>query len=463
MSQNRIEPLSLGQRLLSGGIYAFLAKVVTLPLGLLIMALLARLLSPEEMAAYFLTLNFAIFAVIFADMGLSQVVVRLVASANGAGEPARARMAVKRVFGLAAISAAAQATLILIFGADVAEGVFSSRIMAVAMPVTAFWVVILLFQNLLAETCRGYQEIKLAMIVGGHQGPGGAGRGLVAGAVLTLMLVVAWGVDGHLRLTGVVVLSLAAGLVGAAVVVMPVIAIYRRAPPEGKLTSSEVLSVAWPILLTNLSVFASYRAAILFLGAFRGSEEVALYGAASQVASLAAMPLLIMYAVTPPIIAELNAKGDKAYVERVLRLTSTVAVIPSVMLALAYLMFGSQILAFVYPDFYGKAGIILAILGVAHAFNTATGLSVPALLMLGHEKFVALLTFILGGSALVLYALVVPEYGYVATAVVWASLMLGRSLVATLYLKSKCDICAYPSWRALSEVLRARPFKLPTW
>jgi len=95
---------SIKEKLLKGGAWAFAGKVVTALSGLAISALLARLLTPEEMGAYFLTFSLVSVAAIVAQLGLTQTVVRLVAESMGTDRPGRARQSVILALRLAGFS-----------------------------------------------------------------------------------------------------------------------------------------------------------------------------------------------------------------------------------------------------------------------------------------------------------------------------------------------------------------------
>ena len=66
---------SIKQKLVRGGAWALTGKILAALSGLGVNALLARLLTPEEMGVYFLTLSLVTIASLFAQMGMTQTVV----------------------------------------------------------------------------------------------------------------------------------------------------------------------------------------------------------------------------------------------------------------------------------------------------------------------------------------------------------------------------------------------------
>jgi len=75
-------PPSLKRRLLAGGVWVVTGKVITAVSRLAATALLARLLTQEEMGAFGLAFSFVIVGAMAGQLGLQQAVVRLVAESN---------------------------------------------------------------------------------------------------------------------------------------------------------------------------------------------------------------------------------------------------------------------------------------------------------------------------------------------------------------------------------------------
>ena len=71
------------ERILSGGLWAFGGKAAMAPTGLASNVLLARLLSPQDLSAYFLAFSVVSFGAVLGSLGLGQTVVRLVAESLG--------------------------------------------------------------------------------------------------------------------------------------------------------------------------------------------------------------------------------------------------------------------------------------------------------------------------------------------------------------------------------------------
>jgi len=165
--------------------------------------LLARLLTPKEMGAYFLTLSLVLVATIVAQLGLNLTIVRLVAESMGTGRPGRARQSVLWTLRLAGIGTLVVACSLAFGGGQwIAERMFHSALMPQVMGLSAVWMAALTFQSLIAETFRGFHDIRFATIFGG-----------VTTSILSMLLFATlWLLQGHGDLDQVIMLAIVAGM-----------------------------------------------------------------------------------------------------------------------------------------------------------------------------------------------------------------------------------------------------------
>ena len=220
--------------------------------------------------------------------------------------------------------------------------VFGSAVLMDAKGLLALWIAMLAYQAMFAEVFRGFQWINLSVLFGG-----------VLTAVLTLGCVAwAWRGDGESALTDVLFLFVFAGAVNGAVAFY---ALRRRLsgvgvrPPMGKaVTSPQILAHSFPLLLTQLMLFVMFKGDIWIVAAFRGEQEVAIYGAAARIVLFTNMMFTIVNAVLPPMLAELNAQGLTADMERLLRQTATIAALPALFLLAILIGAGGPVLRLVF-------------------------------------------------------------------------------------------------------------------
>ena len=88
---NALKSRTLKQRLLSGSAWTLTGKAASVLAALIVNALLARLLSPQDFGAYFLAFSMVYLGATVGALGLNQLVVRFVAESMGLGQFGRVR------------------------------------------------------------------------------------------------------------------------------------------------------------------------------------------------------------------------------------------------------------------------------------------------------------------------------------------------------------------------------------
>src|SRR5918997_449025 len=162
----------LKRRLLSGGAWAFGGRILVALTGLVSSALLARLLTPQALGTYFLAYSILSVGTSLGALGLTGAVVRLVAQGMGLNLFGRVRRVISVLIGVGTLGAVGVGLAYLLFGDDLAEAVFNAPALAAITGLVAGWIMVGNLQNLLAETFRGFHDIRLFSILGGQTGGG---------------------------------------------------------------------------------------------------------------------------------------------------------------------------------------------------------------------------------------------------------------------------------------------------
>jgi len=445
---------SLTEKLVTGSAWAFTGKIASAFCGLAANAILARLLIPEALGAYFLTYSLVSIAALVAQLGLGQTAVRLVAESMSRDLPGRAAKLVRLVIRLGGLGVLiVAAALILGAGAWLAWEVFESSLMAGVITLVPLWVAVTAFPNLLAEIFRGFHDIRLATLFGG----------VVTTVLNALLFAGMWLLQGHSSLEDVVILAIAAGTTNT---LMAGIFLWRKIGPmegNGQIATRDVLTIAWPLWLSNMLLFILTQADLWILGIFRPSEEVAIYGAAARLVAVVAMPLIVANAVLPPIIAEMYAQGRKRELQQALRATATMAGIPTVGVLIVFMVFGSPILGLVFGEFYRNGATVLVLLSLSQLVNVAAGSCGLTLIYTGHQMVLLRVSVACGFVTILGSIWAAPRYGMEGVAV---ATLLGMTLQNVLMLvtaQSKTAIWTHVDPRCLTtlpEALRAlRPSK----
>jgi len=439
-----MDSVSLKNYLLRGGAWAFAGKVLTALMGLALAAILARLLSPEEMGVYFLAFNLATFFSILARMGLENTLLRYVSEALGRNQPGRARVVIRKGLLLALVSAVVVAAVVGAgAGRWAAEYLFHSSLLAAVSGFVALWLVLLAFQFLFGEIFRAFQDIRAAVLFGG----------LVTAVTTVVFVALFMFVKGQATLRQVLPWVLAAGAVNCGLAVWMLGRKLRRLRPtahDREATCSELVHHSWPLLVNAVTLFVLTQSDLWILGAFRPDSEVAVYGAAARLVLLTGMALAIVNAVVPPLIARLHVQDDRQRLERILRTTATFAAVPAFMVLAVFILFGNWVLGIVFGEYYSSGGTVLMILSVGQAVNVFVGSCGYTLIMTGHRRALMVITIVSAMIALGCSLLLVRIYGVTGVAVGYAFAMVVQQLAMLVVARYRCGVWTHAGLRYLA-------------
>lgn len=440
-------------QLVSGGAWAISSKVLLVITGLIINALLTRLLTPQEVGAYFLTLTLAGCASMLAQLGLDHAIVRLVAESLGLNKLLRARRAILKVLLLLSCGILVIA-LVLFYGLGdlLATRLFRSSIISEVIGLTIIWFAVVAFSGVIAEIFRGFQDIRYASIFGG----------LFARIISVLLFALLWIYQGHSDLKQVIIISAVGGLTSVLIAGIFIVQKIKKFEIEddknsvngisNKLKYHEIIVIALPLLLSNIANFILTQSDIWIVGAFHTQETVAIFGAATRLILLITMPALAVHAVVTPLIANFYVQKRNTELEIILRASSAASIIPSILLFLFYLIFGKFFLGFVFGDFYEAGYIILVILCFGHIINVWVGSCGYALMMTGYQNYMMYISLISGFVTITLGILLATPYGAEGVAVATSIGLSIRAITMWLCVKKNIGIWTHMSFKALYSI-----------
>lgn len=426
---------SLQRRLVSGGVWTLANRILVTVTQLVTLALLARLLGADDMGVFFLVANLVAVVTVIAQLGLTQSVVRLVAEALARDLPGRARAAIRKVLLLGVVSALSTAAILQFgLGQWLAEAVFASQAMAALTLWAALWMLAQTLQRFLDEIFRGLHDLRLAAIFGG----------MVSGVLIVALLAAIRLTQGTASLQEVLTLHVVAFTGG---VLLAALALRRKMRPlrgVGDITTGEIMAISWPLLAASITNIILLRADLWIVGMYLPNEEVAVYGAAARIITVVTIPLIMASAVLAPMIAELNAKGEKARLEKVLRVVATLGGLPAIAVILIFVVFGQPLLHAIYGDaLYARGWPVLVVLGVGQLINVWSGVCIQLLMMTGHQKAVMFVTVAAAALAVLLAVLVAPTHGILGVAFAFAFSIAVQNISMVVYSRRKLGVKTY--------------------
>lgn len=342
-------------------------------------ALLARLLTPSDMGAYFYAASLAIFFAAVAQLGLGRIATKTIAENLAVGDAGGARQSAKAILRLGALAA-----LGLVVIASAASGMLGLSLVFVLL--VPLWIFVESAQRLIAEVLRGFDDIRAATLFGG----------LVAAGVFVGLLWIVSLTPSPLDQIHAVELKISSIAFST---ILALVVLWRMfntqvvsASINTRLSSPSLLRQSAPILITNLTWLTMAQSDIWIVAAFRHPSEVAVYGAAARLAILVSVPLDIVNAVIAPSIARLYKLGRKNELEKMLRDSATLASIASIASLILYMSLGADILEFVYGSVYRDGAMVLALTSLGQIVNVWSGSCGLALMMTDHQRALMLIS-----------------------------------------------------------------------
>jgi O-antigen/teichoic acid export membrane protein len=276
-------------------------------------------------------------------------------------------------------------------------------------------------------------------------------------------LLVLWLVNGQATLATVVLLAICSGAVNALVAGWLLHRKVRRLPPqtqdEGRKADSkqvlrEVLSISLPLQMVSLIMMVRTSGDIWTLGAFLPQGEVALYGAAQRLVSTVTMPMAIVTAVAPPLIAEMYSQGNREDLERALRTMATLTGIPAFLASLGCIFFAGPILGLVYGNYYREGAVVLALLSIGLFVNVLAGTCGIVLAYTGHQKTLLVITIATSAATLIAMLLTVEPYGIAGVAMSRAAGQVLQNGIVLLVVKRKTGMWTHVGFKGMSQLWR---------
>lgn len=413
-------------RLLSGGLWNVIGRITAVGAGFMVNAFIARLVSAEEVGAYFLLISVVSAGSLFAALGMPVAVVRLVAQAMAQKTFGVARKTVTKALRVTFVSTAITALLLGLGGDVIGLGIFHSPTMANVMWLGAAQLMLLVLLNVLAESFRGFHDVRLATIFGNN-----------TSTTLLMMLFLAVAVRSN-EAVGLSYILTNLILAGAISVLFAALLMQRRLArldTSANIPTRSILELGLPMMVSSVAIFLLTQADLWILGMFSSAEDVAVYGAATRLAVLIYMPLLISNTMLAPFISEMYSQGKVAQLETVIRVTASLSALPAVVMLFVFIFAGESILTLAYGDYYSKAHLLLILIGIGQCVNVLSGSGMTTLLNTGHQKAVMNISIVFGGLIVIGAFAMVGRYGVFGVALVSGSMFAAQALFTLIWVK----------------------------
>jgi O-antigen/teichoic acid export membrane protein len=190
------------------------------------------------------------------------------------------------------------------------------------------------------------------------------------------------------------------------------------------------------------------------LGAFLPQRELALYGAANRLVGMVTMPLAIVTAIAPPLIAEMYSQGRREDLEHALRGMATLTGIPAWLASMGCIFFAGPILELVYGPYYREGAVVLALLSIGLFASVCAGSCGIVLAYTGHQKTLMVITVAISIATLIAMLAAVEPYGIVGVAMAKTIGQILQNGIVLLVVKQKTGMWTHIGFRGISQPWR---------
>lgn len=401
----------------------------------------ARSLEKREVASYYVLVTALMIGPSLARMGLGAKAVQQIGALRGSGDPNEARS-----FARATLTKSALSTIVV-------SGVLGALV--VARPGDEHYVVLsLLASGLLA--CEAIRLTIADVFAGFGRARWSAAMTHSVRAILSALIV------GALMLAGVdLTLGVVFGAVAAASAGL-VLAGWWRVRPDIRCDRTSAHRARLPLaagaafLVAELVGLIIGRGDIWIAAWSLDAKQAALYGAASVIAMQLGTPVgLANMALAPVIAAEWHA-GRRRQVEDLVRSILTLATLAMVPIVVVIVLWGGDLLSWLYGAEFGAAGDELAVLAVGNAALFVFGAANAVLLMTGGARVAAVMLslWLLAIGAIALGA--TQWYGSMGLATASAVATVGLYGLQTVACKKVSGVRVWPTLSVRAAVNELR-------
>ena len=396
--------------LLKGG-QTFVVRAFGLCASYLFNILLARMLGAEGLGAYSLGLSVVSVATVFGYIGMHQVVMRLVATADYERKSLH------------------DTSLIIV--------VISSSVVAVALFSSSSFLSTVVFDKpqivqplrWLSASIIPYSILRLYV-------------GLLKGVRHTFVAAISESIS--IQLIALILLIVLPGhrtvnqvsmIYSIAVIATCIFAAFfwnikmDRGREKGKVAPQMLLWIALPLFVVDLSIQLRNRIDVIMLGIWSSDADVGIYNVALRTTLVMGFLLVSMDAILSPKFAQLYAANDMKSLQRLVNQSVRLVALLACPLIVLFLVFPGSLLMLFGSEFTVGA-MTMRIVAVGVFFQILSGPTAPLLVMTGNETVLRNIMMFSVIFSVIANFLLIPTFGLRGAAVGTALTMFVQNSVS---------------------------------
>lgn len=426
MSLQRLYNLTRGDglraQLLRGGMGSVGVKIGQTALAFMVSVVLARTLGAEGFGVYSFAYSLMMVLAIPAQLGLPQLVVRETARAQANGDWGLMRgvwrWSTIGVLLFTIVIAVITAIIVVLVGGSINEEKVSTLLFGlVLIPLVALG-------NLRGAALRGLHRVVMGQLP----------ESIIRPGIFIVLIFTSVLVFSGFRLTpssamGIQVIAAAIAFTIGAYLLMHSCPSEVTERPTPVYESRHWIGAAMPLaLVAGLQLIIGHTD-VLMLGLLRTDEEVGIYRAVAQVSLLVGFGLQIAHMLIAPYVSRFHAQDDERRLQKIIKIGAQVVFAATAPILVFFILFGDQLLIFLFGATFGTAYAALVILALGRFASATLGPVGLVLQMTGYEKETAAGVALAAGLNILLNLLLIPQLGITGAALATAMSLIISHIV----------------------------------
>jgi len=453
MSADASGSSSVRSRILRGGAWSSIARILGIGLAFAAIAVVARVL-PGQLGSFALIMSLIGFGSIVARAGLDRTAAKLFPGRllNRQSDPAGLLNGIGKLalVCLPLGSLALAAGTLVVFPRVLAETSFANRLLLLTVATATHGLLMIL-----CESLRGMHR-------GGAASVYDAQWGVCGNGLFIAMLFAAKSFSTEVTLHLAVQLYALSMLLVLPVAIVSVVKTLHRCreadPANGESNSTHIetdnaarslLTLALPMSFLAIVEFGCANMDVWAGGLMLSEESLGLFSAARRLVQLVGLPLMLTNLAIQSSIAECGATDGRDRLERIARNSAAIASPPALIAIAVLLLFPVPILGIAFDSGFAAAAPLVRALCVGQLVAVFTG-PCGYVLMLTGRHVAALLTTVLvvaGFGGVVLFSGF--RLGVFELAVLTSTMLTIRNLLFLCVARWKCGVWTFPGIAAL--------------
>lgn len=417
---------TLRAKLVRGGAGVGGLQLLSLPIGLATSVLMARTLGVEDYGVYSYVLGLVALFALPAYAGLPPFLVREVSNYHRAGSLGLMTGLIRRVHQVALCLSILIMLIVLIFAIWNARNGFDEKTpLMLAAAITIPLLAIIHVRTAILQGLTLVIQSKIAQTV-------------VRPSIVLLIVLILF----HVGILSP--LSAIFAQIMATVITLVVVSILLKARLKDISTAPVYDDQRWKKSILPFSAIAgvSYLNSELIIplvGLFASNSDVAYFRVALSIAILVSAPLTIVEVTIHPYITRVFASGEKARLYRMVSLSGIAALLVSLPLVVVFIIFGQNIIEFVYGMEYSEAYWPLAIIVTGFLIVNLVGPSMLLLHATNYENDALVISMAGAGLTILLSVTLIPEKGAIGAALAITISKVARALAFRIWAKFRIN------------------------